>query len=996
MDKKKYSDNRGYRDRPFEYDFELNEEEGNQGNIYQSQEESVPYLQNDNKLMDRIAEFRRAAKNMKSETSLNISNESPTRKNLNRSVAEQRGMQFSQYHDKKEEKNSQRDFRSLILDDNNYDSFKSKNDYKIKESELIANSKKYNVLEDLHSPARSNKSDREDRLKQFNSYRRQKSVDKIKDSDYTSSPQKKSKTIHAGFDYNPNDYGKDSNSISSPQRTSKERATGFDYKQNDYGQNNTYTPGKSIQANNFNDPNTEFITISKAEGKTVQIMLKKYAVLKILQMRTNKHNKSLTTENSQHKLSLNARHTIIGQSVFKGIDFSNNKNNVGGSSFDQANIKQVRDELTYYKKKACELELELQECKRNLVNLEKKEVVTLKPKYDKFLIKDQNSMVDYDDFINPKDNTSLEKSNAVKTKSKKINNIEKMFKNEFLLKRVIFQWIEVSRGINYGNSDFLPSYLFLKWRQCSKHKGVSVNAIHKDLDNQYLNKRWNDEKSVLKKENRYPYSALPKNAVNFEHEIIDWERELLYKRRFKAQFSSIVRNTNRRLKIHMILNFYKLSMNAMKVTIEYGLENYVDQKSEFQTVALKNIIGSLENKLQRLESEQLQHHNKKNKDLNDYNIRVTNQKDEKASEINIEINELRNQLMVLSELDRTSRILNDRKKGSPPRYENKSVQNTNKNYDNKSIQMTNKTIDDKSIKSHSIAGPKAIVHNYEMNSKITGNSRHGIDSLWAENNGLQQRNYQSDQIYDEKNMNKPNYRPGQNQRSITPKNFADRDVSSNNRSRNKNGQNPGIPKRNGYDSFNNQKVELNYGKKDDKLLMNETKLENDMMKIKNMFLAKLSKRMWKKSKLISYFSRWRVYTVKGEMDELMEEFENINIILTERAFKDNIFRTKCRVEHLNVEKKIEQLTKLLSSGSTFLKNSDIHNNQNENPLGSGRDYPYEMRPDMNAGSHYGGNPKNYNDLLVGHENSHIRDKILQQNSESEYNNFNRDRTNFHY
>ena len=85
------------------------------------------------------------------------------------------------------------------------------------------------------------------------------------------------------------------------------------------------------------------------------------------------------------------------------------------------------------------------------------------------------------------------------------------------------------------------------------------------------------------------------------------------------------------------------------------------------------------------------------------------------------------------------------------------------------------------------------------------------------------------------------------------------------------------------------------------------------MNLKNLFLGKLSRKIWKKSKLTVYFSRWRVNTIKGEMEELMEEFENINIILTERAFKDNMFRTKCHVEHMNADKKIEQLTRLLNT-----------------------------------------------------------------------------------
>ena len=99
---------------------------------------------------------------------------------------------------------------------------------------------------------------------------------------------------------------------------------------------------------------------------------------------------------------------------------------------------------------------------------------------------------------------------------------------------------------------------------------------------------------------------------------------------------------------------------------------------------------------------------------------------------------------------------------------------------------------------------------------------------------------------------------------------------------------------------------------------------NNIMKVKHVFLSKLTGKIWRKSRIGQYFSRWRINTIKGEMEEQMEEFENINIVLTERAFRDNMFRTKCRVEHMNVDKKIDQQTKLLIS------KEPTNNNNNQN------------------------------------------------------------------
>jgi hypothetical protein len=134
---------------------------------------------------------------------------------------------------------------------------------------------------------------------------------------------------------------------------------------------------------------------------------------------------------------------------------------------------------------------------------------------------------------------------------------------------------------------------------------------------------------------------------------------------------------------------------------------------------------------------------------------------------------------------------------------------------------------------------------------------------------------------------------------------------------------------------------------------------NDIMNLKNLFLGKLSRKIWKKSKLTVYFSRWRVNTIKGEMEELMEEFENINIILTERAFKDNMFRTKCHVEHMNADKKIEQLTRLLNTHDVrwneenidSYTQGNIQSVQNSNI----RDRIFQTNYNDSGNNHHGGN-----------------------------------------
>lgn len=237
---------------------------------------------------------------------------------------------------------------------------------------------------------------------------------------------------------------------------------------------------------------------------------------------------------------------------------------------DQQSIK---EELLYFKKKACELEIELERKNRiEQQKTEKKENTKQIFGMGGFGAFDQSNNIndnnkqgqtneydlDFDhykghDFFCDKGNRNLT-TTSEKNKKKAL---EKLFTREYKLKKYLFHWIEAARGLNHGNTKIIPYYYFLKWRLVSKGKVTKVSDIHKDLDNSFLDSRWNDHKNELAKENRFPYSKIPKNAISFENEVIDWERELVYKRRFKSLFTSIFRNCSRKLKVFMVLCFYK-------------------------------------------------------------------------------------------------------------------------------------------------------------------------------------------------------------------------------------------------------------------------------------------------------------------------------------------------------------------------------------------------------------------------------------------------------
>lgn len=64
---------------------------------------------------------------------------------------------------------------------------------------------------------------------------------------------------------------------------------------------------------------------------------------------------------------------------------------------------------------------------------------------------------------------------------------------------------------------------------------------------------------------------------------------------------------------------------------------------------------------------------------------------------------------------------------------------------------------------------------------------------------------------------------------------------------------------------------------------------------------------------------WYRQSMKSQQSELLEEFENMNIILSERAFREKVFRTKIRLLQNQIAKQIEYFAKLMVEENTFNK-----------------------------------------------------------------------------
>ena len=167
------------------------------------------------------------------------------------------------------------------------------------------------------------------------------------------------------------------------------------------------------------------------------------------------------------------------------------------------NTQLVADELGYFKKKACELELEVDRLNNLNRNFERH---TEKKDPHAHKNSDLNENLPEPGMILG-ENTSVEnresyvdglRNQTVQKKTKKMQAIETFFKKDYVVKKSLFQWVEMCRGINHTGTDFTPSLMFLKWRILTKNKQQPVSKIHKDLDNKYISGRWQQEKSRLK------------------------------------------------------------------------------------------------------------------------------------------------------------------------------------------------------------------------------------------------------------------------------------------------------------------------------------------------------------------------------------------------------------------------------------------------------------------------------------------------------------------
>ena len=226
----------------------------------------------------------------------------------------------------------------------------------------------------------------------------------------------------------------------------------------------------------------------------MQTTLKKYSMLKALNIRTQKENQKLKFGHALLKLGMHERDSIIKQGAWGSYHATQNMN-----------THLVSDELAYFKKKACELELEVD--RLNNMNRTFEKITEKKDTYGPTNYKQKKLDDESPENLLEAENLSIEnreeyvdglRSKTAQKKTKKMAAIEGLMKKDYAVKKSLFQWVEMCRGINHTGTDFIPSFMFLKWRILAKPRHQPVSKIHKDLDNQYINTRWAHQKSVLK------------------------------------------------------------------------------------------------------------------------------------------------------------------------------------------------------------------------------------------------------------------------------------------------------------------------------------------------------------------------------------------------------------------------------------------------------------------------------------------------------------------
>ena len=145
-------------------------------------------------------------------------------------------------------------------------------------------------------------------------------------------------------------------------------------------------------------------------------------------------------------------------------------------------------------------------------------------------------------------------------KEKKIaKNDEKIFQKKrveiYQKSLAIGSFIDNSKreSLQRNNYDDIRAIFLAKWRFST------LKPFENFLENQvFLNSEFQKTKKVLKLERRWPACCLTKNQFAYERQLLDFEREIFYKRRLRILMNSIATESAKRLRLIKVISFYKL------------------------------------------------------------------------------------------------------------------------------------------------------------------------------------------------------------------------------------------------------------------------------------------------------------------------------------------------------------------------------------------------------------------------------------------------------
>ena len=124
-------------------------------------------------------------------------------------------------------------------------------------------------------------------------------------------------------------------------------------------------------------------------------------------------------------------------------------------------------------------------------------------------------------------------------------------------------WVDYSRKCNAGSTQLgmLGSLGFAKWYLLTRFK-LSAEEGDPGPSGGVFTKVWDRFRKELKAKKVYPSIGLPKAKYSLEREAFDYERLVFHRRKFRNLMRSILRNQNRRFKLLLVIGYFKLIANS--------------------------------------------------------------------------------------------------------------------------------------------------------------------------------------------------------------------------------------------------------------------------------------------------------------------------------------------------------------------------------------------------------------------------------------------------